>query len=93
MGPHSVNLSRLQIRLHHMYHGQPYARADLNPRLESTSSHGQGLRILPQGSLRLAVSFYPAQKNVHVWRIYVQAWILLLFYYWITLKHCAEGDD
>jgi hypothetical protein len=28
--------SRLQSRLQHIYHGQPYARVDLNPMPETT---------------------------------------------------------
>ncbi len=40
-------LSRFQRRLQHMYHGQPYARVDLNPMHESTLSFIQGLRIWP----------------------------------------------
>ncbi len=31
-------LRRLRSRLQHMYHGQPYARVDLNPMPESTVS-------------------------------------------------------
>ncbi len=52
MGPHdgvdyNLTLCRLQSRLQHMYHGQDYARVDLNPMPESTLSPRQGLRILP----------------------------------------------
>jgi hypothetical protein len=32
-------LSRTQSRLHHMYHGQPYARVDLNPFFPSTKCY------------------------------------------------------
>ncbi len=38
-----LTLCRLQSRLQHMYHGQPYARVDLNPMPESTLFPGQGL--------------------------------------------------
>jgi hypothetical protein len=37
-------------QLQHMYHGQPYARVDLNLMPESTLSPSQGLRIWPQVS-------------------------------------------
>jgi hypothetical protein len=33
---------------YHIYHGQPYAGVDLNPKPESTLSRCQGLRIWPQ---------------------------------------------
>jgi hypothetical protein len=41
MGPYFVvdyklTLFRRQSRLQHIYHGQPYARVDLNPMPEST---------------------------------------------------------
>ena len=41
MGPfarvdYNITLCRLQSRLQYMYHGQPYARVDLNPVPEST---------------------------------------------------------
>ncbi len=45
-----LGLGRLQSRLRHIYHGQPYARVDLNPMPESTLSPSQGLRIWPQVS-------------------------------------------
>ncbi len=43
MGPYArvdynLNLCRLQNRLQHMYHGQPYARIDLNPMPEPEST-------------------------------------------------------
>jgi hypothetical protein len=53
MGPcagveYNLNLCRLQSQLQHMYHGQHYARVDLNTVLESTLSAvrdlGFGLR-------------------------------------------------
>jgi hypothetical protein len=50
MGPYAgvdnnLTLCRLQSRFLHMYyHGQPYARVDLNPMPESTLSLSQGLR-------------------------------------------------
>jgi hypothetical protein len=45
---YNLPLRRLQSRLQHIYHGQPYARVDLNPMPESTLSPCQGLRIWPQ---------------------------------------------
>jgi hypothetical protein len=39
-------------RLQHMYHGEPYARVDLNPMPESTLSPSQGLRIWPLSRAR-----------------------------------------
>jgi hypothetical protein len=43
MGPYAgvdynLTLCRLQSRLQHMYHGQPYARVDLNSMPEPTLS-------------------------------------------------------
>ena len=54
MGPcagvdYNLTLCPLQSRLQHIYHGQPYARVNLNPPiLESTVSPSQGLWIWPQ---------------------------------------------
>jgi hypothetical protein len=53
MGPYAgvdynLTLYPLQCRLQHIYHGQPYSRADRNPMPESTLSPGQGLWIWPQ---------------------------------------------
>ncbi len=53
MGPYAgVDYNRpfclLQSRLQCIYHGQPYARVDLNPLPESTLSRSQGFRIWPQ---------------------------------------------
>jgi hypothetical protein len=52
MGPYvgadnNLTLCPLQSRLQHIYHGQPYARVDLNPMPESTLSPSQGLGIWP----------------------------------------------
>ncbi len=47
---YNLTLCRLQSRLQHIYHGQPYARVNINPMQESTSSPNQGLRILPQST-------------------------------------------
>ncbi len=44
---YNLTLCPLQSRLQRIYHGQPYARVDLNPVLESTLSPSQGLWILP----------------------------------------------
>ncbi len=54
---YNLPLCRLLSRLQHIYLGQPYARVDLNPMLESTLSPRQGLRIWPQGS------FFPVNKE------------------------------
>ncbi len=43
----SPYICRLQNRLQHMYHEQPYARVDFNPMPESTLSPSQGLWIQP----------------------------------------------
>jgi hypothetical protein len=40
---YNLTLCPLQSRLQHIYHGQPYARVDLNPMPESTLSPSQGL--------------------------------------------------
>jgi hypothetical protein len=42
---YNLTLCPLQSRLQHVYHGQPYARVDLNPMPESTLSPSQGLWI------------------------------------------------
>jgi hypothetical protein len=53
MGPYAgvdyynLTLCPLQSRLQHIYHGQPYARVDLNPMPESTLSPSQGFWIWP----------------------------------------------
>jgi hypothetical protein len=44
---HSLTLCPLQSQLHHIYHGKPYSRVDLNPKPESTLSPSQGLWIWP----------------------------------------------
>ena len=50
MGPYAgddcnLTLCPLHSRLQHIYHGQPYARVDLNPVPELTLSSSKGLRI------------------------------------------------
>ncbi len=50
MGPYAgvdynLTLCPLQSRLQHIYHGQPYARVDLNPTPVSTLSPCQGLEF------------------------------------------------
>ncbi len=52
MGPYvgadyNLTFCPLQSRLQHIYHGQPYARVDLNPMPESTLSPSQGLGFGP----------------------------------------------
>jgi hypothetical protein len=53
MGPYA--LRPLQSRFQHIYHGQPYARVDLNPMPESTltlsPSHGLWIWLLDSLSL------------------------------------------
>jgi hypothetical protein len=44
---YNLTLCPLQSRLQHIYHGQPFAGVDLNPKPESTLSSSQGLRIWP----------------------------------------------
>jgi hypothetical protein len=55
MGPYAVVDTNLTLRLlsplQHIYHGQPYARIDLNPMPESTLSSSEGLRIWTIGGL------------------------------------------
>jgi hypothetical protein len=53
MGPYAgvdynLTLCPLQNLLQHIYHGQPYARIDLNPMPKLTLSPSQGLWIWPQ---------------------------------------------
>jgi hypothetical protein len=55
MGPYAgvdyscnLTLCPLQSRLQRIYHGQPYARVDLNPMPESSLSPSLVLRIWPQ---------------------------------------------
>ncbi len=45
---YNLTLCLLHSRLQYIYQGQPYARVDLSPMPESTSTSSQGLRILPQ---------------------------------------------
>jgi hypothetical protein len=47
----NLTLYPLQSRLQHIFHGQPYARVDLNPVSESTLSLRQDLWIWPLISL------------------------------------------
>ncbi len=65
MGPcagvdYNLTLCLIQSRLQHIYHGQSYARVDLNPMSESTFSPNQGLWIWPfsteQDSRRISQS-------------------------------------
>ncbi len=58
---YNLTLCRLQSRLQNIYHGQSYARVDLNPMPESTLSPGQGQRILP-----LLTSLTPPPPYFHV---------------------------
>jgi hypothetical protein len=44
---YNLTLCPLQSRLQYKYHGQPYARVDLNPMPELILSPGQGLHIWP----------------------------------------------
>jgi hypothetical protein len=50
---YNLTLCPLQSRLQYIYHGQPYARDDLNPMPESTLSPSQGLWIWPQEDMSL----------------------------------------
>jgi hypothetical protein len=43
---YNLTLCPLKSRLQHVYHGQLYARVDLNPMPESTLSPSQSLCIL-----------------------------------------------
>jgi hypothetical protein len=63
MGPYAgvdYNLAScpLQSRHQHIYHGQPYARVDLNPMPESTLTLCQSLLYPPVRDLA-SVLYYP----------------------------------
>ncbi len=53
---YSLTLCPLQGQLQHIYHGQPYARVNLNPVLESTLSPSQGVWICPLDLVRLLLA-------------------------------------
>ncbi len=59
MGPFTVVDYNLTLsRLQHIYHGQPYAKVDLNPMSESALPSSQGLRIWPQeNKVKVRVEF------------------------------------
>ncbi len=57
---YNLTLCPLQIRLQHIYHGQPFARVDLNPIPESTLSTSQGFSIWP---LIIAVCGLPSLER------------------------------
>ncbi len=62
-GPHAgvdknLTLCPLQSRLQHIYHGQPYARVDLNPMPQSILSPSQGLWIWPLDILDILIVFH-----------------------------------
>jgi hypothetical protein len=50
---YNLTLCQLQSRLQHIYHGQPYARIDLNPLPESNLSPSQGRWILLLTTIRI----------------------------------------
>ncbi len=60
MGPYAgvdfnLTLCKIQSGLQHIYHGELYARVDLNPMPESTFSPGQGPCIWPLSTARLSI--------------------------------------
>jgi hypothetical protein len=68
MGPYAgvdynLTLCPLQIRLQHIYPGQPSARVGLNPTPESTLSPSQGLWIWPQLLLSHTLAEYTVSKS------------------------------
>jgi hypothetical protein len=70
MGPcagvdYNLTLCLLQSRLQHIYHGQPYARVDLNPMSASTLSPDQGLWIWPFLALsRIRVVYHNLRQHL-----------------------------
>jgi hypothetical protein len=54
--PYGIDFNLTLGRLQDMYHGQPYARVDLNPLPESTLSPNQGPRILASDVMAAKVS-------------------------------------
>ncbi len=75
MGPYAgvdynLTLCTLQGRLQHIYHGQPYARIDLNPMLESTLSTSLYTCIVYEknahnfASLVILVNLRKLRKNI-----------------------------
>jgi hypothetical protein len=61
--PYGIDCNLTLGRLQDMYHGQPYARVDLNPMPESTLCPSQGLRIFPQMCRRLLSVFSISRKG------------------------------
>ncbi len=60
MGPYvgvdyNLTLCPLQSRLQYIYHGQPYARVDLDPMPESALSPRQGLWICSYENVRVSL--------------------------------------
>jgi hypothetical protein len=77
MGPYAgvdynLTLCPPQSRLQHIYHGQPYAKLDVNPMPESFLSPSQGLWIWPlyigiettRVDLKIS-SFHPAATGTY----------------------------
>jgi hypothetical protein len=74
MGPcagvdYNLTLCLLQSRLQHIYHGQPYARVDLNPMSESTLSPNKGLWIWPLSTEPEFASYIIIYVNICYWKI------------------------
>jgi hypothetical protein len=59
-----VDQNLILCRLQHVYHGQPYAKVDLNTMPESTLSPSQEFRIWPQGYIQTY-----AQESIPSYRI------------------------
>jgi hypothetical protein len=67
MGPYAVvdynlTLNRLWSRLQHIYHGQPYARVDLNPTPELTLTLCQSHLYPPVRDVGFGLSIVPDWK-------------------------------
>ena len=59
---YNLTICLLQSRLKHIYHGQPYAKVDLNPMPELTLSPSQGLKIVASEDVLYVVKFGTATK-------------------------------
>ncbi len=72
MGPlagvdYNLTLCLLQSRLQHIYHGQTYARVDLNPMAESTLSPSQG--IFKFGLCTVCLYKNYTYDDIHKWYV------------------------
>jgi len=71
MGPYACNLTLCRLQ-QDIYHGQSYARVDLNDMPESTLSPSQGLLTLPQKWKDIFILVYCLLFTVLLFNVYFQ---------------------